>query len=363
MKLYLIAGEDSGDLHGSNLLKALRAQQPDLAIRGVGGDKLQSEGMELVAHVQDINFMGFWEVLRNLRTIRRLFDTVKKDIQSWQPDAVVLIDYPGFNIRMLPFLRDLGLQIFYYISPQVWAWKKGRVKTLRQYVDRMMVILPFEKAFYAREGMEVDFVGHPLLDAISHETPVQKSGKKIALLPGSRKQEIRRMLPVMLETVDRFADCEFTIAGAPSQPESFYRTILGERTERIALRMNQTYAVLQEADYALVTSGTATLETALFKVPQVVCYKGNPFSFAIGKRLVKVRFISLVNLILDRPLVKELIQRDFNVVSLERELGKLMQEKERERIRQGYEELAEKLGEGGASERAAELILRRGLLQ
>lgn len=359
MKLYLIAGEDSGDLHGSNLLKALQLQVPDLQVRGVGGDLLRQQGMELVAHVKDINFMGFWEVIRNLRTIRRLFRTVKADLASCEPAAIVLIDYPGFNIRLLPFLKGRGIPIYYYISPQVWAWKKGRVKTLRQYVDRMLVILPFEQEFYAQEGMEVDFVGHPLLDAIGERKTQPKTGQRIALLPGSRKQEIKRMLPVMMQMVDRFANCEFVIAGAPSQPESFYRTLIGPSRERVSLVMNQTYTVLESADFALVTSGTATLETALFEVPQVVCYKGNALSYAIGKRLVKVRFISLVNLILDRPLVTELIQQDFSTHQLETALRQLMQAAEIQRIQAGYQELKTLLGQGGASTRAAQLILER----
>ncbi len=221
-KLYIIAGEDSGDLHAANLVKALRKQTPDLKVRGVGGDQLQNQEVDLIAHVRDINFMGFIEVVRNLKTIRGLFKKVKEDIEAFQPEAIVLVDYPGFNIRLLPFLKERGIKIIWYISPQVWAWKKGRVKTLRKFVDRMMVILPFEKDFYRQEGMEVDFVGHPLLDAMP-EMSVPQSGKKtIALLPGSRKQEISRMLPVMLEMIDRHPDYHFVVSGAPSQTADFH---------------------------------------------------------------------------------------------------------------------------------------------
>ncbi|MFK7923049.1 MAG: lipid-A-disaccharide synthase [Bacteroidia bacterium] len=353
-KLYIIAGEDSGDLHAANLVKALRHSSPNLEIRGVGGDQMQSQAVDLIAHVRDINFMGFIEVVRNLKTIRGLFKKVKADIDAFQPEAIVLVDYPGFNIRLLPFLRERGIKIIWYISPQVWAWKKGRVKTLRQYVDRMMVILPFEQEFYQKEGMEVDFVGHPLLDAMPQLSVPRSDKKTIALLPGSRKQEITRMLPLMLEMQPRFPDYHFVIAGAPSQTADFYQRLIGERS--VELRMNQTYDLLQAADFALVTSGTATLETALFATPQVVCYKASPISYAIGKRLVKIRFISLVNLILDRELVTELIQHDFNPTRLEDELRALMGEKRANELEAGYQELRERLGDGGASERAAEIV-------
>ncbi|MEL7534743.1 MAG: lipid-A-disaccharide synthase, partial [Bacteroidota bacterium] len=296
---------------------------------------------------------------RNLKTIRGLFKKVKDDIDSFQPEAIVLVDYPGFNIRLLSFLQERGIKIIWYISPQVWAWKKGRVKTLRKFVDRMMVILPFEQEFYRKEGMEVDFVGHPLLDAMPEMSVPRSriaigSKKTIALLPGSRKQEISRMLPVMLEMIDRFPDYEFVIAGAPSQTADFYQRLIGERS--VELRMNQTYDLLQEADLALVTSGTATLETALFGVPQVVCYQGSAISYAIGKRLVKIRFISLVNLILDRELVTELIQYDFNQQGLAAEIEAIIDKQRNQQIKAGYQELREKLGDGGASQQAADIV-------
>ncbi|MEL6592614.1 MAG: lipid-A-disaccharide synthase, partial [Bacteroidota bacterium] len=245
-KLYIIAGEDSGDLHAANLVKALRKQIPQLSVRGVGGDQMQAQSVQLLAHVKDINFMGFWEVIKNLRTIRGLFRKVKADIEAFQPEAIVLVDYPGFNIRMLPFLREQGIKIIWYISPQVWAWKKGRVKTLQRFVDRLLTILPFEPDFYRGEGMEVDFVGHPLLDALP-DMSVPRSGKKIiALLPGSRKQEITRMLPVMLQMQARFPDYRFVIAGAPSQTEAFYGSLTA--SQNAELWMNRTYELLQQAD-------------------------------------------------------------------------------------------------------------------
>ncbi|MEZ4851644.1 MAG: lipid-A-disaccharide synthase [Bacteroidia bacterium] len=357
MKLYFIAGEDSGDLHTKNLIKALKQEIPSLQTRGVGGELMRSVGTELVAHIEDINFMGFWEVITNLKTIRQLFRTVKEDIEQWQPDAVVLIDYPGFNLRMAKYLKEKGLRIIYYISPQVWAWKKGRVKTIRQYVDQMLVILPFEKDFYKKEGVDVDFVGHPLLDEIECYTDTGKKAPIVALLPGSRQQEIKRMLPVMLKMIPQFPDYEFVIAGAPSQKPAFYEAMIGNVP--VKLIMNQTYEVLSKAQYALVTSGTATLETALFDVPQVVCYKGSPISYHIGKYLVQVRFISLVNLILNQPLVKELIQAEFNTEKLSHALKNIMDPVEEANIKNGYVLLRHQLGDKGASTKAAQLIISK----
>lgn len=355
-KLYIIAGEDSGDLHASNLVHALRQQQPQLQLRGIGGDKLAAEGMELIAHIKDINFMGFWEVISNLRTIRKLFKTVKADLRRWQPDAVVLVDYPGFNLRMAKFLKRLNIKVIYYISPQLWAWKKGRIKTIRACVDRMLVILPFEQDFYAKEGVEVDFVGHPLLDEISKRDfpPAPSEKPLIALLPGSRKQEIARMLPVMLSVVPRFPEFQFVVAGAPSQPPSLYEALIGETDAK--LRMNRTYELLSQADYAVVTSGTATLETALFRVPEVVCYKGGRISYQIGKRLIRVPFISLVNLILQRRAVEELIQHRYTPDEVERALRALISKAGAQRLAEDYAELRQRLGQAGASERAAAIV-------
>ncbi len=361
MKIYLIAGEDSGDLHTSNFIRELRHIYPKAKFRGVGGDKMAAAGADLVAHIKDVNFMGFWEVLTHLGTIRRLFNTVKTDISIWKPDAVILVDYPGFNLRMAKFIHKQGIKVFYYISPQLWAWKKGRVQTIKKYVNHMWVILPFEKDFYQKEGLEVEFVGHPLLDVIDSNERVWHDPPTIALLPGSRKQEIQRVLPIMLEMPERFPNFRFIIAGAPSQSEAFYQPFLTQK--KVTLMMGQTYEVLQQADYALVTSGTATLETALFKVPQVVCYKGGLISYHIGKRLVKVSFISLVNLIVGRKVVSELIQHELTPDKLEKELLALGEMPRERRIQLAYSELRQKLGQEGASLRAAQLFLRQMNIQ
>lgn len=355
MNLYLITGEDSGDLHGANLVAALRRAVPHLRVRGVGGDRLVAQGMETVAHVRDINFMGFWEVVSHLGTIRQLFRTVRADLQAWQPDAVVLIDYPGFNLRLAPFVKQLGLPLYYYISPQIWAWKKGRIKTIRRYVDRMLVILPFERDFYRAEGVDVSFVGHPLLDAIAETGHDAAAPPTIALLPGSRKQEISRLLPTMLALEPHFPDHRFVVAGAPSQSADFYQRFM--RQSRAELVMNQTYRVLREADYAVVASGTATLETALHAVPEIVVYRGTWLSFQIARRLIKVPYISLVNLILHKPAVPELIQDEFTPARTVQVLRDLMRPERHAAMQADYAALQAMLGEHGASQRAAEVIL------
>lgn len=357
-KIYCIVGEDSGDLHTANLLKSLQELDKRFRFRGVGGKLMQAQGVELVAHVRDINFMGFWEVITHLKTIRNLFRTVKLDILDWKPDVVLLVDYPGFNLRLAKWLHGQGIKVIYYISPQLWAWKKGRIETIRRCVDKMFVILPFEQEFYRQEGITVSFPGHPLLDAI-HDLRFEPFGFQaskplIALLPGSRKQEIKTMLPVMLQLCSRFPDYQFVVAGAPSQTADFYRQFIADAP--VELVMNETYRLLSQSQAALVTSGTATLETALFKVPQVVCYKGKWLSYQIGKRLVQVKYISLVNLILDRPLVTELIQQDFTAEKLEAELQLLLSAKRRKALSEGYAELHHKLGESGASMRTAKEI-------
>lgn len=354
-KLYVIAGEDSGDLHAANLLKALKSQVPGLQARGMGGDQLQAAGCTLTAHISEGNFMGFAEVIRHLGTIRGLFRRLKADATAWQPDAVLLVDYPGFNLRMAPFFKAMGIPVYYYISPQVWAWKKGRVKKIKRFVDKMFVILPFEKPFYQQEGLEVDYVGHPLLDAIGEVKRTPESPPVIAILPGSRKQEISRMLPTMLDMVNRFPAYRFVIAGAPSQPKEFYHQFIG--TKPVELVMNQTYNLLSRATAALVTSGTATLETALYQVPQVVCYRASRISYEIGKRLVNIRFISLVNLIMDKEVVTELIQSDFNHTRLESELQKLLEPDHAAQLHAEYLELRQLLGNAGASTAAAAGLL------
>lgn len=357
----MIAGEASGDLHGSNLIRALVRLHPQAQFRIWGGDRMAEAGGELVKHYRDLAFMGFVEVARNLRTILRNLDFCKQDILAFNPDAIVLIDYPGFNLRIAKWARTKGIKVIYYISPQIWAWHSSRVKAIQRDVDKMLVILPFEQQFFKKHGVEVDFVGHPLLDALAsseEEFHSQQSSKPIiALLPGSRKQEVRRILPQMLSTTSDFPGYQFIIAGSTSLPESVYSVLLSDFPE-VQLIFGKTYSLLRSAQAALVKSGTSTLETALLNVPQVVCYAGNPVSYQIAKRLVEVPYISLVNLILDRPLVKELIQHDLNRLQIRKALSEVLDPIHAARIREGYAELRRTLGEGGASERAAEIIIR-----
>ena len=358
MKYYIIAGEASGDLHASNLLKEIRKNDPQAEFRGFGGDLMQAEGTHLVRHYRDLAFMGFIEVIANLRTILKNIDACKADIETWKPDALILVDYPGFNLRMAPFAKEKGIPVFYYISPQIWAWKQSRVHKIALNTDKVFCILPFEKQFYKGFGYDVEFVGHPLLDALdqpSQQLKLNADGRKIiAVLPGSRKQEIRTMLPEMMKVVREFPDYRFVIAGAPSQPESFYKEILGD--SGIEIVFGQTYPLLKSSYAAVVTSGTATLETALHDVPEVVCYKGSTISYHIAKRLVKVKYISLVNLIMDKEIVRELIQDEMNSRLITEELRKLLGS-ERERILSQYSELKTKLGGTGASARTADHIM------
>lgn len=364
MKIYIIAGEASGDLHGANLLRALKEKAPAIRARGFGGDKMTQAGCEVVKHYRDLAFMGFWEVAVNIRTIFRNLSFCKRDILEFKPDAVILVDYPGFNLRMARFLKNKGIRVFYYISPQVWAWKASRVNTIRQCVDRMFVILPFEKDFYAGWNYEVDFVGHPLLDEIAegkesgnfHRENNLSEKRIIALLPGSRRQEISRMLPVMAEMAHHFPGYQFVVAGLGSIGREFYAQFISHPD--VKLTLDQTSPLLRHAYAAMVTSGTATLEAALHGVPQVVCYRGNYLSYVIGRLLVKVQYISLVNLVCGKKVVEELIQQDVTVARLKAQLHGLLDGKERERIFSGYALLREKLGGEGASAKAAKLMLK-----
>jgi len=368
MKYYIIAGEASGDLHASNLMKALLLEDEHAEFRFWGGDLMQAVGGTLVKHYRALAFMGFAEVIMNLRTILGNIKMCKKDILNYKPDVIILVDYPGFNMRIAEFSKQKNIATHYYISPQIWAWKENRIKKIKRDVDQMYVILPFEKEFYEKKhNYPVHFVGHPLLDAIADRkqiTPEQFRKENnlnekpiIALLPGSRKQEITKMLAVMLQMVNKFPDHQFVIAGAPSQDLSFYKQFI--KSENVAIVENKTYDLLSLSNAALVTSGTATLETALFKVPEVVCYKGNAISYQIGKRLVKnIKYISLVNLILDKETVTELIQDDFNEKRLENELFKILDHKYREKIFDDYYDLEQKLGGKGASEKTAKLIIK-----
>ena len=360
MKYYVIAGEASGDLHASNLINALKGKDTNAEFRAWGGDRIKQTGATLVKHYRDLAFMGFVEVVKNLRTILDNLKFCKQDIIEFNPDVLILVDYPGFNLRIAKWARQQGYKVFYYISPQVWAWNKKRVKHIKRDVDEMFVILPFEQEFYKGYGVDVHFIGHPLLDVIpgfegSHEFSLdltKTEQKIIALLPGSRKQEVKRMLPVMVELAGAYADhLRFVLAAAPSIELDFYQDLIAGN--KITVLQDQTYDILLRAHAAIVTSGTATLETCLFNVPQVVCYEGNAASFALAKRIVDVPFISLVNLIADEEVVKELIQQDYNLSTLNNEFTKLLEKGPREKIFKGYEKVRSKLGTSGASERAA----------
>ena len=360
MKYYIIAGEASGDLHGSNLINELKKIEADATIRCWGGDKMQAAGGNLVKHYRDLAFMGFAEVVMNLRTIFKNLTFCKEDILQYKPDALILIDYPGFNLRIARWAKQQGLKIIYYISPQVWAWKENRVKMMKQCIDKMLVILPFEKEYFRTKwNWEVEYAGHPLVE----EVEKHKSGARgpdmsdkpiIALLPGSRKQEILKKLPVMLEVSKVFPDYQFIVAKAPGVEETFYNKLLKEYSN-VSYVADKTYDLLMQSKAALVTSGTATLETALFSVPEVVCYKGSAISYQIGKRLVKVKYISLVNLIMNRLVVKELIQDDMTADNLQRELKEILTNQEKiTAIKKDYAELKDVLSRGGnASAKAA----------
>ena len=365
MKYYLIAGEASGDLHGANLMRALQQIDPKAEFRFWGGDRMEAVGGKLIKHYRDLAFMGFWEVVMNLRTILRNIDFCKRDITDFQPDALIFIDYPGFNMRIAKWAKQRGIPTHYYISPQIWAWKENRIKAIKRDVDAMYVILPFEKDFYeGKHGYPVHFVGHPLLDAIPARKEVSMEVFKrenglderpiIALLPGSRKQEIAQMLSVMLSVVGSYHQYQFVIAGAPSLGYDFYKQFIKE--ENVHFVSGKTYDLLSHSHAALVTSGTATLETALFRVPEVVCYRGNWISYQIAKRVISLKYISLVNLIMDAPVVTELIQGDLNTRNLKTELNKLLNADYREKLLKDYEALREKLGNEGASDRTAQAI-------
>ena len=364
MKYYLIAGEASGDLHASNLMKALKKLDAEAVFRGFGGDLMAAQGLQITKHYRELDFMGFVKVAMNLRTVLKNIKLCKKDILDFQPDVVILIDYPGFNLRIAEFLKRQKIKNFYYISPQVWAWKQSRVHQIKRDVDRMFVILPFEQDFYKKFGYDVDFVGHPLLDALQNEQPdfdktqfliqhhLEPSKPVVALLPGSRRQEIKKMLPLMTALQADFPNHQFVIAGVPSVEAAFYEKY--SAFPHIPVVVHATRPLLRSADAALVTSGTASLETALLKTPQIICYKGDHISYLIAKKLIKVNYIGLPNLIMDKPIVKELIQNDFNRITLKNELSDLLLNTEkRQQVANDYDALEQKLGGIGASEEVA----------
>ena len=373
MKYYIIAGEASGDLHGSNLIKALKLQDPEADIRCWGGDLMQQAGGDLIKHYKEMAFMGFIEVLMNLNAIFKNIRFCKTDIANFAPDTIVFIDYSGFNLRIAKWAKENGYKTNYYISPQIWASREGRIEKIKRDIDAMHVILPFEKEFYEeKHGFPVNFVGHPLIDAISNRPTLDNSKFRtahdidpnkpiIALLPGSRKQEVQKMLSIMLSVTSDFTEYEFVIAGAPSLDLDFYTSFLKDQNVKIVY--NRTYDLLSIAQAALVTSGTATLETALFEVPQVVCYKANWISYQIAKRIITLEYISLVNLIMKKEVVKELIQSDLNRTMLKQELSSILNGPKREEILQDYKLLKTKLGGEGASKKAAAYIIENAKSQ
>ncbi|MES2799220.1 MAG: lipid-A-disaccharide synthase [Bacteroidota bacterium] len=368
-KIYIIAGEASGDLHASNLMKAISTEfDSTIDFRFWGGDKMKAVGGTLVKHIRELAFMGFWEVIKNLRTITGNLKFCKADILSFQPDVLVLVDYPGFNLRIAEWAKSHNIKVMYYISPQVWAWKESRVKKIRRSIDQMNVILPFEKDFYKKHQMEVNYVGHPLMEVIQKYKNEAKSkeaikgelgianAKVITLLPGSRKQEIAVKLPIMLEAARQFPSYKILIAHAPAMEADFYAPFLNDACYLV---QNRTYDLLSIAEFAMVTSGTATLETALIGTPQVVCYKGSSISYWIARQLIKIKYISLVNLIMDREVVTELIQHECNPQRIIEELNKLADDApKRAQVLSDYAELSTMLGNGDASSKVARNLLK-----
>ncbi|RLD62934.1 MAG: lipid-A-disaccharide synthase [Bacteroidetes bacterium] len=371
MKYYIIAGEASGDLHGSNLIKSLKLKDKNAEIRFWGGDLMKAQGGTLIKHYNELAFMGFLTVLLHLKTILNNIKFCKNDIKEFKPDVIILIDYPGFNLRIAKFAHNSGFKVYYYISPKIWAWKQSRIKKIKKFIDKMYVIFPFEKEFYNKFNYSVDFQGNPLIDALENREGKNESFSEfilknnledkpiISLLAGSRKQEIKMILPEMLKIIDFYKDYQFVIAAAPSIEEEFYQQFINDRNVKIIF--DQTYQIVQQSDAALVTSGTATLETALLSTPQVVCYKfkGGKYAFLLGMSLLKVKYISLVNLIMNDEVIKELIQHNLNIKNLKIELDNILFDKEyRQKMLDNYKTLKNKMGKSGASDRVVGLIYK-----
>lgn len=369
MRYYIVSGEASGDLHGAHLARALAKLDPEAVLHGWGGEHMEAAEVTVEKHFRDLAFMGFVEVVRNLPAIYRNWRFIKQRLKSLKPDALILIDYPGFNLRLARWAHAQGMRVFYFISPQLWAWHTSRVKIIRRCVERMYVIFPFEKDFYAKHGVEVEYHGHPLIDVIdgwrpsgplSFEQQLDPAHPLVALLPGSRRQEIERILPAMLEIVPYFPQCQFAVAGASGVDPAFYKPFLQNRVG-VFLVHGQTYALLSRSSAALVTSGTATLETALLGVPQVVCYKAGNFSYRLARMLVnpELKHIAIVNLIAGRTVVPELIQDDLNPNRLQHQLGLLFEPNHRQEMLEGYALVRKLLGPPGAANRVAESIVKR----
>jgi lipid-A-disaccharide synthase len=356
LRLYIVTGEPSGDLHAANLVRELKASSSSISIRAWGGERLIAEGVELARHIRDTAFMGLWDVLKNLNTIKQNLKYCKQDILEYKPDAIVLVDYPGFNLKIAKFAKENGIKVFYYISPKVWAWNRSRVNKIKRYIDELLVIFPFEVDFYKRNEMEVTYVGNPLLDEISKGNfrfTYQTEKPIIALLPGSRKQEIKAMFPEMLKIVDEYPEYQFVVAATNTFSKEYYQSFI--KGKNVGVVFDETYGLLSNATAAVVTSGTASLEAALFKVPQVVCYKTNWITYILAKNLIKIKFLSLVNILMDKLVVKELIQADFNKINIKKELDILLSE--REKILTDYDNLSDLLNKKGASKNAAQFIL------
>lgn len=369
MKYYIIAGESSGDLHASNLMKELKKLDRNSDFRFWGGDLMKAQGGELVKHYKELDFMGFLEVILNIKTILKNIKFCKQDILNFKPDVVIFIDYPGFNLRIAEFVHKQNIKTFYYIAPQIWAWKQSRIKKIKRFVDKMFVILPFEKDFYEKHNYKVDFVGHPLIDAINAKNAEPDNDADfidennldckpiIALLPGSRKQEITKILNIMTEVVDYYSDYQFVIAGVPSFTKDFY--MRHSKYKNIKIVFNKTYDLLENSFAAIITSGTATLEAALLDVPEVVCYKTSAFSYSIAKKLVgdRINYISIANLIMDREVIKELIQKDLTAKNIIFYLDKILNDTaKRKQMYSDFKELKKELGNGGTSQKTAELM-------
>jgi len=369
MKYYIIAGEASGDLLGSFLMKAIKKRDLDADFRCWGGDLMEAQGGEIIKHYKDLAFMGFWEVAKNLRTILKNITICKVDILLYEPEVIILIDYPGFNLRIAQFAKEQNIRVVYYVSPQIWAWKKNRIHKIKRDVNTMIPILPFEKDFYAKYNYETHYVGHPLLDVINNVKEKEdwqtfKNNNRlddrpvVAVLPGSRRQELKKMLPVMVKMADQFPEYQFVMSKVKWQPLALYQSHIKDM--KITLIEGNTYSLLHHARAAIVTSGTATLETALWKVPQVVCYKASFISYFIARVLVgkHLKYISLVNLILDKPAVRELIQHECNPKKLKEEVFKILNDSNCiDAMKSDYEQLQHILGDSGASDRAAKLIV------
>jgi lipid-A-disaccharide synthase len=364
MRYYIIAGERSGDLHASNLIKAIKKEDAKAEVRGIGGELLATQGAQLLFDYQQISFMGFLEVFSNLSNIKKAMKICKDDILAYKPDVLILVDFAGFNLRIAKFAKENNLKVFYYISPKIWAWNQSRAYKIKALVDRMFVILPFEKEFYKKFDYEVDYVGNPLYDAIANFKKNDSFRKEnglnekpiIAILPGSRKQEVESMLHYMVSIIPAFKEYQFVIAAVTNLPKTFYEPF---QKQGIKIVYDQTYDLLTHAHVAAVTSGTATLETALFEVPQVVCYRTSTITYSIAKWLIKVKYISLVNLIADKEVVKELIQKDFVPTNLSKELKKLVEVGEfRTNQLEEYKRIKSILGSQGASEKTAQLMMK-----